>query len=288
MTSRIIAKVNLDDSRVASDIEAVKSIDKAEETYDEFTSGFWKNVPLMNAAGKGADGLFRSAMNPAVPTDHIASTPYIHEIIQQTFTTRNLTMVRARDIVDASMMPHRDFLELHEESGNLRLLMVLEDNDATFNSDENMVFRMRKGEVWLLDAAGTHCAANFSTRSRVSLCLDFSFGRDFHPREAFASPSTYTEGIEPLLIKRSPLPDKFEFDIRRMGVTCNRHTFRDIAFMLGKLHFSLDAPIAACYDWLAEVAEYADDPAIVVKAEQAQRFYVEDRALHERFSFLDW
>ncbi|MFF4806236.1 aspartyl/asparaginyl beta-hydroxylase domain-containing protein [Streptomyces sp. NPDC001351] len=293
MTSRILGKLNLDDTRLAPEVATIRELPKGQEVYDEFTSGFWKNVPLWNDTGDGNDTLFREAASPARPTEHATKLPYLNEVIRNTFAVDRLDMVRGRDIVDASMMPHKDFLELDESDGepqqrNFRVLVVLEDNEHTYNSDEEQVFRMRKGEIWFLDAAGVHCAANFSTDSRISLCLDFSFDRPFTPADVFADRSSYTPGIEPLLVKRSPLPPDFTLDVRRLSAACNRHTFRDLAFALAKLHFTVETPSVACYDWLIEIAERTDDPALVAKAEEAREFYVTDRAMHQRFSFTSW
>ncbi|MBZ4319227.1 aspartyl/asparaginyl beta-hydroxylase domain-containing protein [Streptomyces huiliensis] len=289
MTSFILGKVDFDEVRLAADVAALRDLEKGKEAYDEFTSGFWKNVPLWNESGDARDGMFKDVDSPAKPTEHTAAVPYLTEVIGETFAVEHLTMVRGRDIVDASMMPHKDFLELDgKATDQFRVLMVLEDNEATFNSDEEKVFRMRKGEVWFLDAAGVHCAANFSADSRVSLCLDFSFDKPFVPADVFASSDRYIPGLEPLLIKRKPLPDGFAVDMRRIAAACTRHNFRDIAFGLAKLHFTYDVPAADCYEWLVEIAECTDDAAIVAKAERAKDFYVVDRAMHERFSFTAW
>ncbi|MGW2185261.1 aspartyl/asparaginyl beta-hydroxylase domain-containing protein [Streptomyces sp. NPDC001719] len=289
MTSFILGKIGFDDAQLAADVAALRGMEKSKEAYDEFTSGFWKNVPLWNESGDARDGMFRDVDSPAKPTEYARLIPYLTEVIEENFAVGHLTMVRGRDIVDASMMPHKDFLELSgDAAGQFRVLIVLEDNEATFNSDEEKVFRMRKGEVWFLDAAGVHCAANFSTDSRVSLCLDFSFDKPFTPADVFASPDRYTPGLEPLLIKRQPLPDGFAMDVRRIAPACTRHNFRDIAFGLAKLHFTYDVPAADCYDWLLEIAERTDDLAILAKAERAKDFYVMDRAMHERFSFTAW
>ncbi|MQS06020.1 aspartyl/asparaginyl beta-hydroxylase domain-containing protein [Streptomyces alkaliphilus] len=289
MTSFILGKIDFDIPRLAEDVAAVKTMRKGRETYDEFSSGFWKNVPLWNENGDGSDGLFRDFGLPARPTEYASHVPYLTEVLEERFNLRQLVMVRARDIVDASMMPHKDFLELEEDpSHQFRVMIVLEDNEATYNSDEEKVFRMRTGEVWFLDAAGVHCAANFSTESRVSLCLDFSFNGPFTPADIFSSPNLYEPGSEPMIVKRQPLPEHFEMDIRRMAVACNRHNFRDLAFALAKLHFSYEVPNDACYDWLIEIADRTDDPALVAKAEQAKDFYIADRKIHERFSFTEW
>src|SRR5262245_46211899 len=213
MTSSILGKIDFDGERLAGDVASIKSIEKSKEIYDEFTNGFWKNVPLWNFSGDGNDGIFKDVDSAARPTEYATQVSYTAGLIQEYFALEHLTMVRARDIVDASMMPHKDFLELESSpEKKFRVLVVLEDNCDTFNSDEEKVFRMRKGEVWFLDAAGVHCAANFSDDSRVSLCLDFSFEGDFSPSDIFSSLDLYTPGQEPLLPKRSSLPENFTSD----------------------------------------------------------------------------
>jgi hypothetical protein len=289
MTSYILGRIEIDDVRMASDIAALRKLEKSRETYDEFTTGFWKNIPLWNESGNGADGIFRDARPPARPTEYAALVPYVSEMIEQNFAVEHLSMVRARDIVDSSMMPHKDFLELESTSvQNFRVLMVLEDNPNTFNSDEGKVFRMRKGEVWFLDAAGIHCAANFSADSRVSVCLDFSLDHEFAPSDIFADAGMYAPVDDSLIIDRKRLPNDFEASISAMSPLLNRHNFREFAFAFGKLHFTFDVPIGQCYDWLIDMAGQADDPALVGKAKEAKNFFVLDRSMHERFSFTSW
>ena len=289
MTSFILGKIDFDEAKLAREVAVIRGMEKNKEIYDEFTSGFWKNISLLNATGDGKDGVLRDAASSPKPTEYAAQVPYISEVISSRFSGKNLSMVRARDIVDAAMMPHKDFLELEGDvQKNFRVLMVLEDNESTFNSDEEKVFRMRKGEIWFLDAAGLHCAANFSNESRVSLCLDFVFDGDFTPADIFADRGDFTSGVEPLIVKRKALPDRFAVDLRRLSVALNRHNFRDVAFTLAKLHFTYEAPIGECYDWLIEIAERTDDPAIVAKAENAKEFFAVDRSMHERFSFTAW
>ncbi|MGR5913138.1 aspartyl/asparaginyl beta-hydroxylase domain-containing protein [Bacillus cereus] len=95
-------------------------------------------------------------------------------------------MVRTRNLVDAMVIPHRDFVEFsHSTKQRFRVFLALEDNKMAFHSDEEAVFRIRKGEIWFLDAAIGHAAANFSKDSRVFLCLDYVFDSDFDPSDIF-------------------------------------------------------------------------------------------------------
>ncbi|MCV5063527.1 aspartyl/asparaginyl beta-hydroxylase domain-containing protein, partial [Escherichia coli] len=79
--------------------------------------------------------------------------------------------------------------------------------------DEEAVFRIRKGEIWFLDAAIGHAAANFSKDSRVFLCLDYVFDSDFDPSDIFKDKKTYNRDLERFIVKRDKLDETFEEEL---------------------------------------------------------------------------
>nr|WP_255342611.1 aspartyl/asparaginyl beta-hydroxylase domain-containing protein [Nocardia sp. CNY236] len=93
-----------------------------------------------------------------------------------------------------------------------RVLVNLQDNQRRFNSEECTVFRMRKGQVWFLDAASLHSAINTSTFSRRMLCLDFKISDEFSPEQIFADDSLYDTTIKPTIMDRKPVSDRLAPD----------------------------------------------------------------------------
>lgn len=68
----------------------------------------------------------------------------------------------------------------------------------------------------------------------------------------------------------------------------NRHTFKDVVFLLSKYHFIYDVPVSACYDWLMAAAEMAGDTVVVDKARTLRRYLIEAREVGERYVLNDW
>ncbi|MEY9860741.1 hypothetical protein ABH935_006378 [Catenulispora sp. GAS73] len=286
MASALLGRLDLDNGRLAPDIAALGKMPQPPETYDEFTSGRWVNLPLMNASGCGSDGLF-VAGTKAVPTELLAEVPYIAEFISQNFSSDRLFMVRARDVTDWFILPHRDYLELDDPANEFyRVIIVLEDNPHTVNSDEDIVFKMRKGEVWHLDAAQAHSGINDSHQSRWSLCLDFRVDAGFSPADVFADRKVYDPTLEPSIVDRKPLSEADLQDrLNALSKIVNRYNIRDVAFLLGKAHLTEQLPTAAVWQWLIDITRDSDDAQLVDLAERAFDYFVRTRRMHETFSF---
>ncbi|MGH3923873.1 MAG: aspartyl/asparaginyl beta-hydroxylase domain-containing protein, partial [Pseudonocardiaceae bacterium] len=171
MRSHILGRVDLDSDRLRPDLQYLAEVPRIEEEYDEFSSGYWKNVSLWSASGEADDTAYRDIPKAALPTAHSWQVPYLDELVRNVFDERLIKMVRARNLIDALVVPHRDFVELDKDCDRyLRTFMVLENNSQAFHSDDDTVIRMRPGEIWFLDAAAVHAAVNFSTRSRQAIC----------------------------------------------------------------------------------------------------------------------
>ena len=56
--------------------------------------------------------------------------------------------------IAAILIPHKDFIEFGQQKEKyLRVLIPLEAPMTSYHSDEDYgMFRMRKGEIWMLDA----------------------------------------------------------------------------------------------------------------------------------------
>ncbi|MER5323776.1 aspartyl/asparaginyl beta-hydroxylase domain-containing protein [Streptosporangium roseum] len=287
MASRILGRLPLDEDRLAQDMARLAQAPAPQEPYEVFTTGRWVNLNLWNASGDDGDGFFNGHRQVAGrPTRLLGGVPYIGELLTTWFNTELLTMVRARNVVEWSIVPHRDFLESGPAEDFFRVLIFLEDNEHALNSDEDMVFHMRKGEVWFLDSAQIHAGVNISSRSRWSLCLDFKAGTGFSPGDVFARAGDYDPAIRPALVERAPAPADLPDRLRALSAVVSRHNIKDIAFLLGKVHFTEEVPIGASWDWLVEITRASGDPALLDLAERARRFFVHSREVYEEFSFV--
>jgi hypothetical protein len=283
--SRIIGKIDLDHALLEDDLATLHSFPRIEEAYDEFSSGYWKNCSLWNSSGEATDTTYQDISEEVQQTEYGRRLPYLERVVRKSFDMRYVTMVQARNLIDAMVIPHRDFVELNKSKEHyFRLFMVLEDNPCALHSDEQAVFRMRPGEVWFLDAASVHAAVNFSTASRQSICVDFVFDEPFEDRDVFADPKLYQPDIRPDIPARQPLVANFQEHLLALARVINADNFKDILFLLSKIHFKTDVSISATYDWLVTVCQASGDDALVAKAENLRRYMIQKRAMNERIT----
>ncbi|MGG0079139.1 Putative pipecolic acid hydroxylase [Bacillus cereus] len=290
MASYIIGKIDLNEELLNKDLQTIANFPVIPEEYDEFSTGYWMNNSLWNASNDKADTMYRDFDHAAQQTEYGKQLPYINQILEDYFAFDNLKMVRTRNLIDAMVIPHRDFVEFKDNTKRrFRVFLALEDNTKAFHSDEEAVFRIRKGEIWFLAAAIGHAAANFSKDSRVFLCLDYVFNEDFLPSDIFKDKETYNPDLDRFIVQREKLDSNFEKElISSLSKVMTRITFRDIVFFLSKIHFEKDIPVAQCYDCLDEIAEKSGDQAIVNKAKHLREYIIEHRDLGERFSMDNW
>lgn len=286
MSSYILGKIYIDHEKLKKDLKIHDSFPKIEEEYDEFGTGFWQNCSLWNATDDKNDTMYRDYDHAIQQTEYGQKLAYVDELIKENFTF----VVRTRNLVDGMVIPHKDFVELtKEKSQYFRVFVPLEDNELAFHSDEENVFKMRKGEVWFLDAAIIHAAVNFSSDSRIFLCLDYAFPGEFSPEDIFVKKDTYNPNVSPYIVPRQDVPENFEADlIRSLSNVISRYNFKDIVFLLSKIHFYKNVPITSCYDVLVKIAEASGDDAIYEKAISLRKYLIEKRDLKERFSMAEW
>lgn len=288
MSSYIVGKLDLRNVDFSEEIKWLNSLPKIHEEYDEFAQGYWKNISLFNASGEINDTQFRNCPK-AYPTLHLQNCVNIKRFIEESFAPEALKMVRARNLIDGMVIPHRDFVEMEENDNRFfRVFMMLENNDQAFHSDSSGVFQMRHGEVWFLDAATDHAAINFSNSSRMALCLDFIFEKDFNDYEIFEKNIIFEKGNATYKerIKIDPI-EKNEI-VAGIASVLSPETFKDMVFATSKYHFTHEMAVSECYDWLIDAAQNNKDRQVAEKAMALKNYLIINRGLGERFSISTW
>ncbi|AGF73818.1 aspartyl/asparaginyl beta-hydroxylase domain-containing protein [Corynebacterium halotolerans] len=289
MRSHILARIDLDQKRLDDDLAYPAAVPRVEEEYDEFSSGYWKNLSLANSSGQADDTAYVDIDGSALTTEHGKNTPYLSELVNTVFDRDRVKMVRARNLIDAMVVSHRDFVDLGEDNDRyFRTFMVLEDNPQAFHSDSDTVIRMRPGELWYLDAAAVHSAVNFSSQSRQSLCVDFIFDGQRDEASIFRDLSSYQPDLSPEIRERAAFTSDLEQRLLRLSEVVNRRNFKDVLFLLSKIHFDYNVPGERTYDWLLDICRTAGDDQLIAKAEMVRDYMINVRALGERFSINDW
>lgn len=289
MPSYIIGTIDISRYELTGDLNYLNSVKKQPEEYDEFGQGYWKNLSLFNATGVAEDSQYRNSQS-CLPTGHMEHCSSVAKLIYDNFDFTHMKMVRARNLVDGMVIPHRDFVELDKSIHYFRVFVPLENNKQSFHSDENGVFQMRPGEVWFLDAAINHAAINFASQSRMFLCLDFIFEDDFRDTQIFrAHAKVDTSPSRDVYVQRKPMDESLRTTIvDAISKVISPSTFKDLLFLVSKYHFNYQLPVAACYDWLVEAADLAGDSVVLEKAMAIKRYLIEQRAMGERLLINSW
>ncbi|HDS0922778.1 TPA: aspartyl/asparaginyl beta-hydroxylase domain-containing protein [Stenotrophomonas maltophilia] len=285
MASRIVGTGDLASYDFRQDIQYLNSVEKQPEEYDEFAQGYWKNLSLLNSSGCMDDSQYKNCA-AARATGHMVRCPEIARMLEETFNLEIVKMVRARNLMDGMVIPHRDFVELDPELSYFRVFIPIEYNQDSYHSDVGGVFQMRPGEVWFLDAAVSHAAINFSSDSRMFICLDFVFDGEFNEKEIFRDGVLVPGRTRDIHISRPALSEDDLADIiGSITSGISRHNLKEHIFECSRVHFRYDVHVTACYDWLIQGAVASGDEVVTRKLRSLKRFLVERRAMDERFTF---
>lgn len=288
MASYIIKNIDISKYDISKDLNFLRNVKKQKEEYDEFGQGFWQNISLLNSSGDEYDSLYQDGVNP-IPTEVAKNCPTLLKLIEDNFNFSYLKMARTRNLIDGMVIPHRDFIELNQDNKYFRVFIPLELNSYAFHSDESGVFQMLPGEIWFLDASLIHSAINYSTNSRIFLCLDFIFNKDFTEKDIFINSNSKYSNKRNFLIKRNFLTKGEEQKIINSTSTLiSKITFKDLLFMLAKYHFNYDIEISRCFNWLIESAKISNDKNIINKSINTYNYLVKKRNFKEKFNINDW
>jgi len=205
-------------------------------------------------------------------------------MISDNFDGSFIKMVRARNLVDGVVIPHRDFVELDQSVGYLRVFIPLEVNSHSFHSDEDGVFQMMPGEVWFLDASINHAAVNFSSDSRMFICIDFACDGGFSVEDVFFGAGRSTGHAVRRNVDRVKMGStQFEDMLASIAVRLAAGKVRECVIECARIHFKYDVPIDACYSWLIRAGKISGNESLVDKLERLKVFLVESRGMNERF-----
>jgi hypothetical protein len=287
--TKIIGRINFDSAALENDLAALASIPIIKEQYDEFSAGTWINHSIYNRTGEWSDTRYSDFEHPALKTHIGEQTPYLCRIIEDTFDVQKMRMARVRNLVDGIVIPHIDFLELDDNKDRyIRILIALETCLDSYHSEEKFgTFRMRKGEIWILESQVPHGAYNLGPDNRRILSLDFQYSDEAQPHHSriFKDKSAHVESIVPAMVQRSELAAEDREDYLRMLATQlkGRYDAEKIVVKLTHMQMRYESPVSEIYDNLVAVAKLTGDAALVAYCEDLRRFYVGARVMDERF-----
>ncbi|MCL6672181.1 MULTISPECIES: putative nonproteinogenic amino acid hydroxylase [Streptomyces] len=277
LKSQRLAVLPIDSYDLDSELSVVDRHEYSGE-YDALTFGAWSCHVLANGSGAESDIAFRPHSDGLALTELGKQLPGIMSLVTGHFSLDRLQWVRIFSLRDGIMAPHVDFLEFAEPG--TRVQVPLRTSEESLHSENDIVYHLRRGEVWKIHTTVPHSARSTASTARLSLCLDFSDAEEPVP---IRNEVPATDPIR--VIER---PEATEAEIEHLvdsGRTMTRESMRSDFPRFAALHYERHAPASTVFDWYEEAARRSGDAAVVAKAQAFRRYCIEQRADGEAF---DW
>ncbi len=277
LKSQRLAVLPMDSYDLESELAVVDHHDYPGE-YDALTFGSWSCHVLANGSGADSDLAFRPHGDELALTELGKRLPAVMSVVTDHFSLDRLQWVRIFALHDGGIVPHVDFLEF-EEPGT-RLQVPLRTSEESLHSENNIVYHLRRGEVWKIHTTDPHSAGSTSAISRLNLVLDYA-GSEKPVEIRGDIPAT-----EPVRIMDRPEPTEEEREelldsCRRLTAATMRPAFRRFV----ETHFSRHLHAREVFDWYVEAARRSGDEDMVAKARAFRTYCIEKRSLREKFEW---
>ncbi|MFE5791314.1 aspartyl/asparaginyl beta-hydroxylase domain-containing protein [Streptomyces sp. NPDC056503] len=257
-----ITTLDLDTDRLATDLARAERFGY-NDSYGEFICGSWRSCMLWNRTGDVDDRFLEDYAGPARSTEYGAALPYLTELMERHFLLEHLKFARIARLTPGSVLvPHRDYLEL--DADLTRIHLPLRTDELCSSSEDETIYRMRRGELWFLDATRAHSAASRSDRDRVHLILDFSTAT---PAEALRPGLPVSTGIpEDSLVARRPLrPGEYKH-FEALADVIDETNYQDVLALVIKRYFEAELKAADVFRWLEGITRASGRPELVAQA----------------------
>lgn len=287
MRTHYVTTTSLDEARLAKDLEQSDSFLWSEAYSDYLFGGAWKSCMLWARGGDAGDGVVTNYDHgrPSTFTPYGEQLDYLRDVITTVADLSRLNFVRLAKVSNSVIIPHRDLLELSDLPDDTRnahrMHIPLATNEDCFFTEDNTVFRMRKGEVWFLDASQIHSVAVLSNEPRVHLMFDFA---DLPSSKPLITVGRVNEdnGIpEERVVKRPPLTDADRADLMRLADVLTMDTFSEIFSIVIKKHFRCDGGDDFVWNTMVAIAAASRDARVLRHANELRRYYTMERSAED-------
>jgi hypothetical protein len=222
---------------------------------------------------------------PAAFTQFGNQLPYLRELITTVVDLDRLNFVRLAKVRNSVIIPHRDLLELGDLPDDIRnahrVHIPLVTNEDCFFNEGNTVFRMRKGEIWFLDASEIHSVAVLSTEERVHLMLDFVNVPSAKPLITIEGRSADAGIPEDRTVERPPLTDAARASLLRLADVMTMETVNEIFSIVIKKHYRYDGGEDFVWNTMIDIARASADKATLRHVEDLHRYFTVERSAAE-------
>jgi hypothetical protein len=284
MRTHYVATTPLDDGRLVKDLDQSNALVWSEAYSDYLFGGAWKSCMLWTRGGDTGDGVVTNYDHdqPSTFTPYGNQLPYLRDLITSIADLDRLNFVRLAKVANSVIIPHRDLLELSGLPDNTRnahrMHIPLATNEDSFFNERNTVFRMRKGEVWFLDAAQIHSVAVLSNEPRIHLMFDFVDLPSEKPLIALDG-ARAEDGIpDDRTVQRPPLTDADYADLLQLADVLTLDTFNEIFSIVIKKHFRYDGGDDFVWNTMIAIARAGKDASVLQHATELRRYYTLERS----------
>lgn len=284
MRTHYVGSVSLDSARLAKDLDQCRSFEWSDAYSDYVFGGSWKSCMLWARGGDAGDGVVTNYAydQPSTFTEYGKQLPYLHELIESTADLTRLNFVRLAMVCNSVIIPHRDLLELSELADDARnahrMHIPLATNENCFFSEDNVVYRMREGEVWFLDASQIHSVAVMSHEPRIHLMLDFVNMPGDGPLTTVEGAGDDASIPADKILARPPLSDGDRADLLCLANVLTMDTFDETFSIVIKKHFRCDGGDDFVWNTMTTLARESKDPAVLPHTTELLKHYTLERS----------
>lgn len=284
MRTQYVATIPLDAGPLAKDLELSASFRYSEAYSDYLIGGPWKSCMLWAPGGESGDGVIANYAydQQAGFTEYGKQLPYLQELVTNTVNLSRVNFVRLARFSNSVIVPHRDFLELSDLPEDARsahrLHLPLATHDQCFFSEDNVVYRMREGEVWFFDASRIHSVASMSDQPRIHLIVDFVERPDAGGLVTVDQAGTGGGIPAQATVNRPPLPDAQRAALERLAEVLTMDNVSEVFSIIVKKHFRYDGGDDFAWETLTGIARHCADPAVLPHIKELRRYYTLERS----------
>jgi len=279
MRTQRIAQLDLDHDALERDMACFPTLELSTAYSDYLCGGPWISCMLWSADAATGDGFLTHygkdrAANWTPQADRL---PAVRRLIERNFHLEMLRFVRVAMIQPGSVIiPHRDLLELENPLHRLHVPLVTDQN--SYFSERNIVFRMRTGELWFLDASDVHTAACFSERPRIHLILDFM--HEARPEQIVATAFRLSDsGIDhSSVVPRPALTEAERSALLGLSALLDERNYRKIVELVVQQHYRRDGGENFVWNTLLEIAAHAPDRRAAELLHELHRYFLLERS----------
>lgn len=278
MRTQRIAQIVTQTDRISADLATLEQLELSTAYSNYICGGPWLSCMLWSTDGGAGDGVLThyDAGAGARWTPHAEALPAVRELIERNFKVAKLKFARLGILRPGSVIiPHRDLLELDAPLHRLHVPLATDEN--CMFTERNIVYHMRRGDVWFLDASDVHSVACFSERNRVHLILDF--GDDARPEDIMCVPFELGAGIAPdCVIQRRPIRAAEREAMLALGEVLDERNYRKILELVIHQHYRADGGENFVWNTVLELAERSRAHEARDKLYEMHRYYLMERS----------